>query len=277
MTKKDEIALTTEDIEVQLFVDGMYLKYGYDFRDYSRAHIKRRIKNRVGLAGLNSISELQHKMLADPTYFESILPDFSINVTEMFRDPDFFSYLRDEIMPLLKTYPTLNIWHAGCSTGEEVYSMAILLKEAGLYDRCQIYATDFNEHVLSSAKEGIFPIEVVKDYTTNYLKAGGSESFSDYYIAKYESIILDHSLKKNIIFAEHNLVTDGVFNEMHLVICRNVLIYFNKELQTRVIELFKDSLRPGGILCLGSKETLRGEGFDIYEAVQKIYRKKVKK
>lgn len=275
MTLKQGTVIEAEDIEVQLFIEGMFLKYGYDFRDYSRAHMKRRIKNRVGLSNLNSISELQHLMLTDEDYFIKLLPDFSINVTEMFRDPDFFAYVRAEIIPLLKTYPKLKIWHAGCSTGEEVYSMAIMLKEEGLYDRCQIFATDFNENVLKRAKEGIFPIEVVKDYTTNYIRAGGKESFSDYYIAKYESIIMDQSLKKNMVFAEHNLVTDQVFGEMHLIICRNVLIYFNSTLQMRVTKLFGESLRPGGVLCLGSKETLRGEGFDIYEAVQKVYRKKV--
>ncbi|GKT33923.1 protein-glutamate O-methyltransferase CheR, partial [Aduncisulcus paluster] len=153
----------------------------------------------------------------------------------MFRDPEVFTFIRREIVPLLKTYPQLKIWHAGCSTGEEVYSMAILLKEEGLYDRCQIYATDFNERVLEMAQSGIFPLEVVKDYTKNYIESGGKESFSDYYIAKYESIIMDQSLKKNIIFAQHNLVTDQVFGQMHLIICRNVMIYFNSELQERVI------------------------------------------
>jgi len=268
--------LDTEDIEVQLFIEAMYLKYGYDFRDYSRAHMKRRIKNRLGLSGFESISAMQHEMLTNQSFFDKILPDFSINVTEMFRDPDVFSFIRKEVVPLLKTYPQLKIWHAGCSTGEEVYSMAILLKEEGLYDRCQIYATDFNENVLEMAKEGIFPLEVVKDYTKNYIEAGGKESFSDYYIAKYESIILDQSLKKNIIFAQHNLVTDQVFGQMHLVICRNVMIYFNNELQERVINLFSESLRPGGVLCLGTKETLKSDsGFDVYEKHLKVYRKKM--
>jgi len=267
-----------DDIEVQLFIDGMYYKYGYDFRDYSRAHMKRRIKNRLGLSSFESISEMQHEMLTNKGFFDKILPDFSINVTEMFRDPEFFGHLRKEVVPLLKTYPQLKIWHAGCSTGEEVYSMAILLKEEGLYDRCQIYATDFNESVLEMAKDGIFPIEVVKDYTKNYIESGGKESFSDYYIAKYESIIIDQSLKKNIIFAQHNLVTDQVFGQMHIVICRNVMIYFNSELQTRVIKLFDESLRPGGILCLGTKETLKTEShdnFDVYEKHLKVYRKKM--
>ena len=273
--------MEVEDIEVQLFVEGMYHRYGYDFRDYSRAHIKRRVKNRLGLSGLNSISELTHLMLSDEEFFNRILPDFSINVTEMFRDPEFFAYFRKEVVPLLKTYPKLKIWHAGCSTGEEVYSMAILLKEEGLYERCQIFATDFNASVLKHAKEGIYPIDIVKDYTTNYITSGGQESFSDYYVAKYDSIILDQSLKKNVVFAEHNLVTDQVFNEMHLIICRNVLIYFNSELQNRVIKLFDDSLRPGGVLCLGTKESLKGDGssykFETVEASLKIYQKKTQR
>ncbi len=240
--------------------------------------MKRRIKNRLGISGLESISAMQYEMLSSQEFFNKILPDFSINVTEMFRDPDVFSFIRKEVVPLLKTYPQLKIWHAGCSTGEEVYSMAILLKEEGLYDRCQIYATDFNESVLNMAKDGIFPLEVVKEYTKNYIESGGKESFSDYYIAKYDSIIIDQSLKKNIIFAQHNLVTDQVFGQMHLIICRNVMIYFNNELQDRVISLFDESLRPGGVLCLGTKETLKHDEkskFDVYEKNLKVYRKKM--
>ena len=265
------------DIEVQLFLEGIYLRYGYDFRNYSRAHIKRRVTNRLGLAGLDNLSELQHLVLTDETYFKSILKDFSINVTEMFRDPEFFEFLRNDVIPVLKSYPKINIWHAGCSTGEEVYSMAILLKEEGLYDRCQIYATDFNVDVLNEAKEGIYPLEVIKDYTSNFIRAGGKESFSEYYIAKYDSIILNQSLKSNIIFAEHNLVTDQVFNQMHLIICRNVLIYFNNELQTKVFELFSNSLRPRGFMCLGTKESIKGNdisnAFETYESNLKVYRK----
>ncbi len=275
---KNIMNMDVEDIEVQLFIEAMYLKYGYDFRDYSRAHMKRRIKNRLGISGLESISAMQYEMLSSQEFFNKILPDFSINVTEMFRDPDVFSFIRKEVVPLLKTYPQLKIWHAGCSTGEEVYSMAILLKEEGLYDRCQIYATDFNESVLNMAKDGIFPLEVVKEYTKNYIESGGKESFSDYYIAKYDSIIIDQSLKKNIIFAQHNLVTDQVFGQMHLIICRNVMIYFNNELQDRVISLFDESLRPGGVLCLGTKETLKHDEkskFDVYEKNLKVYRKKM--
>lgn len=275
MTKEGNPLIRTEDIEIQLFIEGMYLKYGYDFRGYSRAHMKRRILNRMNLNGFTSISAMQREMLTNRVFFESILPDFSINVTEMFRDPDFFAYLRREVLPVLKSYPQLKIWHAGCSTGEEVYSMAIMLKEEGLYDRTQIYATDFNGNVLQDAKQGVFPVHVVKDYTANYLKAGGIGTFSDYYTAGYDSIILDSELRKNIMFAEHNLVTDGVFGQMHMIICRNVMIYFTKPLQDQVINLFGESLRPGGFLCLGTKETIGDTRvFDTIEENLKIYRSK---
>ena len=174
------------------------------------------------------------KILNDRAFFETMLLDLSINVTEMFRDPSFYKNLRKDVIPILKTYPFVKIWHAGCATGEEVYSLAILLKEEGLYKRAQIYATDFNEVVLQKAKEGIYPIDCMKDYTVNYQKAGGRESFADYYTAKYDSAIIDKSLKNNIIFADHNLATDGVFGEMNLILCRNVLIYFNKILQNLI-------------------------------------------
>lgn len=270
--------MSTEDIEIQLILDAMALKYGYDFREYSRAHMKRRIKNRQIMGGFESISAMQHEILTNKTFFDKILPDFSINVTEMFRDPEVFAFIRKEVVPLLKTYPQLKIWHAGCSSGQEVYSLAILLKEEGLYDRCQIYATDFNDKILQKAKDGIYPIDVVKQYTKNYIAADGKESFSDYYIAKYESIIMDQSLKKNIIFAQHNLVTDQVFGQMHFIICRNVLIYFNNVLQSRVLDLFRASLRSGGMLCLGTKETLKEESvnaFDVYNKEFRLYRKKM--
>lgn len=271
--------LDIEDIEIQLLIDAIFMKYGYDFRNYSRAHMKRRIMNRLRLSNFQSVSHMQYQILRDEALFEAILPDFSINVTEMFRDPVFFAQVREMVVPLLKTYPNIKIWHAGCSSGEEVYSMAILLKEEGLLDRCQIYATDFNENILQVAKDGIYPLEVAKEYTSNYIASNGVESFSDYYTAKYDSIILDHSLKKNIVFAEHNLVTDGVFGQMHLILCRNVLIYFDKFLQEKVYNLFDESLRKGGFLCLGTKESLAHspylEHFDTLNFDYRIYRKKI--
>ncbi len=268
-----------EDIELQLLLEAIYLKYGYDFRDYARASVKRRLTHRLALSGLQSFSEMQHVALRDQQYFEQILLDLSINVTEMFRDPSFYRALRSEIIPVLKTYPFIKIWHAGCASGEEVYSMAILLLEEKMYNRCQIYATDFNEVVLQQAQEAIYPVEKMKQYSTNYLLAGGKYSLADYYTASYNLAILHQELKKNILFAAHNLVTDGAFGEMHLIMCRNVLIYFNKELQSRVVKLFADSLCRQGFLCLGSKESLRFSPYaDFFEEVvphEKIYRKKI--
>jgi chemotaxis protein methyltransferase CheR len=267
-----------EAIEIDLLLEGVYQRYGYDFRDYGKAHARRRILHRLAMSGLNSIADLQHKVLHDESFFHILLQDLSINTTEMFRDPDFFLELREQVIPVLKTYPFIKIWHAGCSTGEEVYSMAIILKEEGLLNRSQIYATDFNPVVLQTAREAIYPALQMKDHTRNYIKSGGKYSFSDYYSARYDSAILKKSLKENVVFADHNLVTDGVFGEMHLVICRNTLIYFNKVLQDKVIGLFKDSLISGGFLCLGSKESLtfsaHKEAFNPIVAKWKIFRKK---
>jgi len=268
----------TINIEIDLILDAIFQKYGYDFRNYSRAHVKRRLLHRLAGSHLKSLSQMQHEVLYDPSFFQEILKDLSINVTEMFRDPKFYLALRTEIIPLLKTYPFIKVWHAGCSTGEEVYSFAIVLKEEGLYDRVQIYATDFNRSVLDIAKKGIYPINRIKEFTANYQQAGGKQSFSDYYMADYNSVIFDQSLKKNIVFAEHNLVTDSVFAEVNIIICRNVLIYFNRELQNKVFTLFTESLINGGFLCLGSKETLQFSQnaglYDVLNAYEKLYKKR---
>lgn len=278
MSNYDLVNADNVDIEVQLLLEAIYLKYGYDFKSYSRAHIKRRIIHRFKLSGFESISQMQHEVLKSKEFFLKILSDFSINVTEMFRDPDFFCKVRTEVLPVLKSYPHIKVWHAGCSTGEEVYSMAILLKEEDCYKKSQIYATDFNEKVLCKAREGIYPISSIKEYTFNYQNAGGKKSFSEYYMANYNYAILEKSLKEKIIFAAHNLTSDGVFGEMNMIVCRNVLIYFNKELQNKVIKLFYESLCYGGFLCLGSKESLRfseyNEYFEPVVESEKIYRKK---
>jgi chemotaxis protein methyltransferase CheR len=267
-----------QNIELQLLLQAIYLKYGYDFRHYAKASLKRRIQQRLEKDNLPNISAMQHALLNDLAFFETLLLDLSINVTEMFRDPSFYKAIRKKVVPILRTYPYLKIWHAGCSTGEEVYSMAILLKEEGLYERTQFYATDMNEVVLKQAKDGIFPISKLKQYTTNYQKAGGQESFSNYYTAHYDYVVIDKSLKKNILFSDHNLATDGVFGEMHLIMCRNVLIYFDRDLQDHVFNLFFDSLCDGGLLCLGAKETVRlseyGQVFDDVVREEKIYLKK---
>lgn len=267
-----------EKIEFDLLLQAIYQKYGYDFRNYAKATIRRCIRRRLSQSNLQTISEMQHKLLYDKEFFETLLLDLTINVTEMFRDPSFFKTLREIVIPALKKLPFIKVWHAGCASGEEVYSTAILLKEEGLYKTSLIYATDANEVVLDKAKTGVFAIDKMKDYTHNYRKAGGLTSFADYYTARYDHAIMDNSLKKNIVFSNHNLVTDSVFGEMDLIICRNVLIYFNRDLQERVFGLFWESLRPGGFLCLGSKETIRFSSYsDDFENVaesERIYRKK---
>ncbi len=266
-----------EKIEIKLILEAIYLKYGYDFRDYARAGIKRRIKRRLSLSGIKTISEMQHKLLYDKKFFEMLLLDLSINVTEMFRDPSFFRALRKGVLSELKKRSFIKIWHAGCATGEEVYSLAILLKEEGLYEKTRIYATDFNENALKKAKDGIYPIENMKEYTNNYKKSGGLCSFGDYYTAGHDHAIIERSLKSNIIFSDHNLTTDGVFGEIDMILCRNVLIYFNKKLQNKIFKLFHSSLGQGGFLCLGSKETIRlsecSTDFDDVMNREKIYKK----
>jgi chemotaxis protein methyltransferase CheR len=267
-----------EQIEVELLLEAVYRKYGYDFRDYTPAHARRRIRHRLAASGIDTVSELQGRVLREPDLFQQLLLDFSINVTEMFRDPPFYRTVREEVVPILRTYPFVRIWHAGCSSGEEVYSMAILLREEGLYDRTQIYATDFNEKIVRKAKEGIYDVERIKDYTANYQKAGGKASFADYYMASYGNALMDTSLKQNIVFSQHNLVTDGVFGEMQMIVCRNVLIYFERELQDRVIGLWLESLCPGGLLCLGSREGLmrsvHAGAFEAVSETDRIYRKR---
>lgn len=268
-----------EAIEVELLLEAVHRAYGHDFRNYGRAHLTRRIRHRMALAGAETISALQGRLLREPALLSDFLLDLSVNVTEFFRDPGFFRAVRTELVPRLETYPSVRVWHAGCATGEEVYSMAILLAEEGLLDRCQIYATDFNPAALERGKSGIFDIDRMREYTLNYQKSGGRASFADYFTARYGSVIFDPDLRRRISFFEHNLVTDGPPGEMHLVVCRNVLIYFNRELQGRVVRLFADSLIPGGFLCLGSKESLKfcphGGLFEPVSEKRRIFRKRL--
>jgi len=268
----------TSELEISLLLEAVYQKYGYDFRQYSKAHISRRTRNRMALSGLEDVSQIQSKVLKDETFAHEFLQDLSITVTEMFRDEDFYRSLRVNVIPVLRTYPFIKIWHAGCATGEEAYSTAIILQEEGLYDRTTIYATDFNQNALNRAKEGIFSNAMMKEYTINYQLSGGNKSFSNYYTSNYDNVIMNQSLKKNIVWANHNLVTDSVFAEVHLILCRNVLIYFDNSLQNKVQKLFYDSLINGGILCLGSKEGLRfTDFFEKYTELdkkQKIFKKK---
>lgn len=266
-----------EKIEIELLLEGIFRHYGFDFRSYAYASLRRRIWKRVQAERLLTVSALQDRVLHDAGVMERLLMDLSVNVTAMFRDPNFYKAFRLQVVPLLRTYPFIRIWHAGCSTGEEVYSMAILLTEEGLYDRARIYATDINEQVLQRARGGIFPLEKMQEYTQNYQRAGGTRSFSEYYTAAYEGALFSPALRQNVVFAQHNLVTDRSFSEFNVILCRNVMIYFDRSLQSRVHQLFYDSLPMYGILALGSKESLKFSSFeDSYEAIdprEKIYRK----
>jgi chemotaxis protein methyltransferase CheR len=266
-----------ERVEIELLLEGVYRHYGFDFRSYAYASIRRRLWKRVDAERLSSISELQALVLHDSTAMDRLLLDLSISVTAMFRDPDFYRVFREEVVPLLRTYPFIRIWHAGCSSGEEVYSAAIVLEEEGLLDRARIYATDINDRVLKQAKAGIFPLNRMQEYTENYIRAGGGRSFSEYYTAMYDGALFSPSLTRNTVFSQHNLVTDRSFSEFHMVFCRNVLIYFDRALQDRVHSLFYDSLVMLGILALGSKESLRFSQYeDCYEMLhvkERIYRK----
>ncbi|AXN39227.1 CheR family methyltransferase [Peribacillus butanolivorans] len=266
-----------EDIEIELLLQAIYSVSGFDFRKYMRSSIKRRVENRMRLDHIRRISGMIEMVLYEKGYVEKLLNDFSINVTEMFRDPDFFKAFRLKIVPLLKQLPEIRIWHAGCSTGEEAFSMAILLKEEGLYEKAKIYATDMNEDILSHAEKGILPLNRMQSYTKNYLQAGGKQEFSEYYTTDYQNAYLNSSLLKNIVFFQHNLVTDGSFNEFHIILCRNVMIYFTGELQTYVNHLFYDSLSKKGFLAVGSKETLHtsslSEDYEDFDSKERIYRK----
>ncbi len=266
-----------EEIEIGLLLEGVFRYYGADFRNYAPASLRRRVRESVQREGVETVSGLQAKLLHDPACLERFLHTLSINVTSMFRDPSFYLAFRTKVVPLLRTYPFVRVWHAGCSTGEEVYSMAILLQEEGLYPRCRIYATDMNPVVLRKAREGIFPLASMQEYTGNYMKAGGRGFFSDYYTAQYEHVIFKPSLKENLVFSEHNLVTDGSFNEFHVILCRNVMIYFNKALQRRVHNLIYESLVMFGVFGVGNKESLRftprEADYDELDAENRLYRK----
>lgn len=248
--------IEVEDIELDLFVEALHRRHGYDLSEYARASLKRRVVNLACSHGLANISLLTAKVLHEPDFVPNVISGLSVPVSELFRDPLVFATLSEQVLPLLASYPQINIWQAGCAHGEEIYSLAILLEEAGLYDRCQIYATDFSDAALARAKEGIFSARDARDASARYQQAGGKRSFGDYYHARYDLIKLDAALRRNVTFANHNLVADGVFCEAHLILCRNVLIYFNDALQNRTLNLFADSLVRGGFLCLGTKENL---------------------
>ena len=255
MEKAGVIQITDEDLS--LLINDIQLMHGYDFSDYSRSSFKRRIERLITIDHLSSFAELRYKLRTDPAYFAHAVEEISVTVTEMLRDPGFYKIIRSNIIPVLATYPFIKVWHAGCATGEEVYSMAILLKEAGLLHKSLLYATDMNPAALAKASKGIFPLSQMQQYSRNYLLSGGTQDFSSYYSANYHFARFDSRLNEKMIFATHNLVTDFSFNSFQLIFCRNVLIYFNKDLQNRVLKLFDDSLELNGFLALGTKENIR--------------------
>jgi chemotaxis protein methyltransferase CheR len=267
-----------ETVEVRLLLEGLQQHYGLDFRHYAPASLKRRILRVVEEEGLGTISHLLASVLHDPACCERLVLGLTVNVTSMFRDPDFFRVLRERVVPALRTYPSIRVWVAGCASGEEVYSLAILLEEENLYDRSRIYATDLNEVVLERARDGIFPLAAMREYTENYLQAGGQKAFSDYYAADITSAVFNSRLRRHVVFAQHNLVGDASFNEFHLIFCRNVMIYFDQTLQQRVFRLFHQSLARFGHLCLGRSESLlfnpHAEDYEEVSPSERIYRRK---
>jgi len=272
-TSRTEVA----DIETHLLLEAVFRRCGFDFRNYAPAFIRRRFLKLVEEEDTKTISGLQERVLHDPGAMERLVLALSVTATSMFRDPNFFRCLRFEVVPLLRTYPFARIWVAGCATGAELYSLAILLKEEAIYDRCQIYATDMNDNVLAKAQTGVFPAPVMQEYTRNYIDAGGTGEFSAYYTARYGNAIMKSSLRENVTFAQHNLTSDGPFNEFNLILCRNVMIYFDKTLQERVHGLLHQSLARFGVLGLGNEESIRSsphwESYEELDHRQRLYRR----
>lgn len=266
-----------ERLEMELLLEAIFRHYGYDFRQYAPSSLRRRLKKRLEAENVATFSALQDRVLHDPNAIEGLLRDMSVNVTGMFRDPTFFLSLRQNVIPLLRTYPFVRIWHAGCASGEEVYAMAILLEEEGLLERSRLYATDMNAEALERARSGIFPLARMREYTASYQQAGGTRSFSEYYTASYGAALFHARLRENVLFAQHNLATDTSFSEFNVILCRNVLIYFNRELKERTLDLFGTSLAPLGVLCLGRRESLRftkvENEFEEIDPKERIYRR----
>lgn len=275
--KQGNEEIDLEEIEVDLFIEAMLRRYGYDFRDYGRASFTRRVLNLAQRFSVNTVSDLTARVLHSPERLEEVIAGLSVPVSEFFRDPTTFRALKTQVFPLLASYPQITIWQAGCARGEEVYSLAIMLAEAGLYSRCRIFATDMSEKSLQEAQKGIFPLSEIKDASRRYLESGGSQSFSQHFHARYDLAKLDQRLIENVTFARHNLATDGVFCEAHLVLCRNVMIYFNNQLQRRALNLFADTLVRGGVLCIGDRENLRpseNAWFDQTDKALPLYRRR---
>jgi chemotaxis protein methyltransferase CheR len=265
------------DIEFQLLIEAVYHLYHYDFRDYAQASLRRRLRTAMLRFQCETLSQLQDRVMREPQMFHALLDHLTVQVSEMFRDPSYFRALREHVVPLLRTYPSLKVWVAGCSSGEEVYSLAILLREEGLLSRTLIYGTDINPHTLQRAEAGVYPIDRVAGFTVNHRESGARSSLSDYYTAAYGRAIFDKSLREHIVFSDHSLATDSVFAEVQLVSCRNVLIYFNTTLQDRALGLFRESLCRRGFLGIGSKESLRfssqSGAFETFVRPDKIYQK----
>jgi chemotaxis protein methyltransferase CheR len=267
-----------EDIEIRLLLEALYSRYHYDFRNYAMASIKRRLRQARQQLGFASISALQESLLHEPARLPRILGYLTVQVSEMFRDPSYFRAIREKVVPHLRTYPSLKVWIAGCSGGEELYSCVILFREEGLEERTLFYATDINQDALRAAEAGIFGLDRMQLFTENHRKSGGKSSLSEYYQAAYGRVSFDKSLRRNVVFSDHSLVTDAVFAEMHLISCRNVLIYFDRTAQDRALGLFKESLSRKGFLGLGSKESLRfsqhAQSFADFVREEKIYQRR---
>ncbi|WP_168204090.1 CheR family methyltransferase [Aliikangiella coralliicola] len=270
-SKKD-----SESIEMELLLSAISKCYGYDFSKYAQSTITRRLKRRACIEGFECVSDMISRLIYEQEFAFKVVEDFSITVTSFFRNEYFYQVMRSKVVPFLKTFPFFKVWFAGCCTGEEVYSMAIVLHEEGIYDRARLYATDINHNALASAREGIYPIKKIDSAKKAYKKSGGSSNLDKYFYCRYNSAIVSPTIARNITFAAHNLVSDGIFGEMQVIVCRNVLIYFNRELKIEVIKLLKNSLHPGGFLCIGDKESLTGmtkpEEFTLFERKAKIYK-----
>jgi chemotaxis protein methyltransferase CheR len=267
----------TEAIEMRLLLEGIHARYGYDFRDYSSSSIARRLRGALLKSGLPHFGELQHRLLTEPELFTSILGELTVQVSDMFRDPPFYRDFRDKVVPILRTYPQLKIWHAGCASGEEVYASAILLGEENLYERTQIYATDMSSTAVEQAREGIYSDDQAASFADNYRQSGGKRRFAEYCSTAYDRIAMRESLRKNVVFFQHDLVSDYALGEMNVIFCRNVMIYFSDKLRQRVLAMLADALGRGGFLCLGSSERLPasfGSIFTEFSAAERIYRRR---
>ncbi len=266
-----------EEIELDLLLEAIHRRYHYDFREYSAASLKRRLGQARLHFGCASFSQLQHAILHDPSMMGKMLQFLTVQVSEMFRDPQYFRALREKVVPHLRTYPSLKVWVAGCSAGEELYSLVILFREEGLEDRTIFYATDINTDALAKAQAGIYELDRIALFTANHRESGGKSSLSDYYSTGYGRAIFDKTLRQRVVFSDHSLVSDAVFAETQLVSCRNVMIYFNRELQDRAVGLFRDSLSRRGFLGIGSKESLRfsvhAAAFSEFDREERIYQK----